>query len=165
MYSLHVCVSVCLWVCVCWERVLSAVDIKVSLLKREPLQSSVRRLALGCMESSNVAWALKHPLFTYSHSHTHAHTRTHTRHLTNGARYKMLGNLFMCMCVSTWLYMTLRVYYRKVSEGRTVWFPSEGSPELCRTARWWRPGRIWRCWSDRMSWWRPTDEVFQLHPR
>ena len=118
MYSLHVCVSVCLWVCVCWERVLSAVDIKVSLLKREPLQSSVRRLALGCMESSNVAWALKHPLFTYSWTHTHTHTRTHTRHLTNGARYKMLGNLFMCMCVSTWLYSTWLYEYITVRWAR-----------------------------------------------
>lgn len=31
----------------------------------------------------------------------HTQARTHARRLTNGARYKMLGNLFMCVRVST----------------------------------------------------------------
>ena len=58
------------------------------------------------------------PIHLLMDTHAHTHTCTHTRHLTNGARYKMLGNLFMCMCVSTWLYSTWLYEYITVRWAR-----------------------------------------------
>ena len=56
------------------------------------------------------------------------------------------------------------VYYRKVSEGRRPWFLSEGSPELCQTSHWWRPGRTLRCEPYCMCLLHPRDEVYPHRP-
>lgn len=132
----------------------SAVDIKVSLLKGEQLQPSVRHLAPGCGES------LLHTPHISLHTHAHAYTQSSMKYVCkyefeifflSKAMYTCLTILrrgkcleIICVCVFPHGSMLLHisVLYHKVSGDKKAWFLSEGSPEFCRTARWWRPGRI-----------------------